>query len=69
MESNNAVEWELVDYGSAVFHVASYQDGAGDASAVVETAPVIPSAKPEATLRECVFYRCWVAMRDGYRAS
>lgn len=62
------VEWELVDYGSGVFHVASYHESEVAPAAVVEAVrePVVTESNQAP---ECLVYRCWVALRDGCRAA
>jgi hypothetical protein len=71
VESGKLVEWELVDYGSGVFHVASYHDQPAAAIAAVAVGS-LEDAAPQAEAAqtpECFFYRCWSALRDGCRAA
>ena len=72
MVSGKLVEWELVDYGSGVFHVASYHDQRGVAVVPVSPAAAVEESAPQAHAAqtpECFFYRCWSALRDGCRAA
>ncbi|MEZ5365994.1 MAG: hypothetical protein R2748_27595 [Bryobacterales bacterium] len=70
MQSNNSVEWELVDYGPGVFHVVSYQAGlpAADAVAAEPVAETVSNVQ-EIHTPDCFFYRCWAALRDGCQAA
>jgi hypothetical protein len=68
VQSENEVEWELVNYGAGAFYVASYQDRPG-AEAQAEAAPEPLATVEDVQIPNCFFYRCWSALRDGCGAA
>ena len=61
----HAVEWRTVDYGQAVFHVASYSSEAATAAVPDEARSNEQPQEEPCPLLSCVpFYRCWTASRS-----
>ena len=69
MESHSSVEWDLVDYGSGVFHIVSYHENALAVAPGAEKHLEPAAAQESPAVPECLMYRCWVALREGCRAA
>lgn len=64
MQREREVQWDLVDYGAGKFHVVSYQARAAELEAP-EAGGAAEAPSEPARLSDCLFYRCWSALRDG----
>ena len=71
MQTENGVEWDLVDYGAGVFHVVSYQAEPAEKPARLEV--VRPAegrfGHTSDPMPDCLLRRCWTAMTGGCRAA
>ena len=71
MQPDNTVEWDLVDYGSAVFHVASLQSTAATETESQSAGVPLdaPAEREQVSIPDCFFLRCWSAFRDCHKAA
>ena len=71
MKAQSGVEWDRVDYGAGVFHVASFQDNSGSHTHAADHAARLeaPAEPEDVRAPDCFFYRCWSALKDCHRTA